>query len=107
MTMATWMGRMVDPEVPKTDYWGIVGHMAVMFGLPIAVPFLGAFFWLGSLSARVDGTEKQVGHLLEVISGLVTLDAGQTAQLTSNNAEIDRLRTAVDGLIRTNITRTR
>ena len=91
---------MVDATAKSEHFWSLVGRMSVVFGLPIAIPVLGAFFWLGSLSTRVDGQEKQMTNLLTVVSGLVTLDAGQTVTLQSNGLEIDRLRSQMDGLIR-------
>ncbi len=88
-------------EVRGEHFWSLVGRLSVVFGLPMAIPILAAFFWLGTLSTRVDGTEKQLGGLVQVVGGLVTLGAAHTENIRSNGVEIDRLQNQVDQLLRT------
>lgn len=83
-------------EVRGEHFWSIVGRLSVVFGLPVAIPILGAFFWLGSLSTRVDGSEKQIGSIVQVVGGLVTLGASHTENLRSNGLELERLQNQVD-----------
>lgn len=97
-----WVMTMADQafEWSGEHFWSLVGKLSIVLGLPLAVPIIGGFFWLGQISARMDGTEHQMGNLLTVVSGLVTLDAGQTVTLQQNEAEITRLRNIVDDLVR-------
>lgn len=99
MSFGSWVINMADPDGRKggeLDYWSLVGRVSITF----AIPILGAFFWLGQLSSRVDHSEQQQGHLLEVIGGLVTLGASHSEKLSSDGTEIVRLRDNVDALIR-------
>lgn len=85
-------------EVRGEHFWSLVGRLSVVFGLPMAIPILGAFFWLGSLSTRVDGSERQLGSLVQAVGGLVTLGASHSETLRSNEAEINRVQQQVDRL---------
>lgn len=101
MSFTTWL-RFIMPNGDGHDgsFWPLVGRMSVVFGLPLAVPILAAFYWLGTVSARVDGTERQLSSLLTVVGGLVTFSSQETERSTSNTAEIMRLRDRVDSLLR-------
>ena len=99
MTHWQWMESMAQPAEEGDGFWSLVGRMSVVFGIPISVPILAGFFWLGSLSTKVDGQDKQIGDVLHVVSGLVQLDAGQTEKLQANSAEIDRLRNRVETMV--------
>lgn len=98
---ASLVNRMAEiAEVRGEHFWSLVGRLSVVFGLPMAIPILGAFFWLGSLSTRVDGSEKQLGSIVQVVGGLVTLSASHTENLRANGIELDRLQNQVDRMIR-------
>lgn len=101
MQFSEKLRAMTDPSDPRSERtWSQVGHVSVVLGIPFAIPILIGFFWLGQLSARVDGTEKQLSSLLTVVSGLVTLDASQTEKIQYNAVEVGRLRMQVEDLIR-------
>ena len=95
-----WLPAMVDiTQAQRDHYWSLVGKLSVTIGLPVSVPILLGFFWLGQVSSRVDGLDRSLSHQVEILGGLVTL-AGRTDERETTSAlEIDKLRTKVDSLI--------
>lgn len=99
MSIAPWLIGMTNGNGHDGSFWPLVGRMSVVFGLPLAVPILAAFYWLGTVSARVDGVEFQQRSMLQVIGGLVTLSGQESTTSTFNTAEIVRLRDKVDQML--------
>ena len=80
-------------------FWQLVGRVGIVILLPVALPILGAFFWLGKNAERLDNHKDLLNKQTEIVAKLTSLMAEQGITVADHEDEIEKLRFKVDAMV--------